>query len=306
MSQPLSGTENMETLAWSENGLSSPMQTEESKLWGLLRRKGIDQEYKLIHRIKDGRKDLYTIGRQKKCDIVISDQRVSSIHCLIYCDYLDERLTMFVSDCSANGTFVNNSLIRLSSGERTELKSGDEIFLMNPRYISTAEGLVSFIFVNMRERLFVPRVVDVAPLTHQLSRELQSSESPHSNQRRIEDIYVIGNGIGHGMCGQVHVCTHKGSKIQYAVKIIDTKKFPKSPGLSASELRREAELMKDLNHPNIIQIKVGFIPGPLSLSVSLCLCLSLSPSVSVSLCLSLSLTSDTTRIASRQPTNCSS
>jgi hypothetical protein len=257
MSEHMSNTENIDTFIGSVNGSPSPIQNDESKLWGMLRRKGIDQEYKLIHRIKDGRKDLYTIGRQKKCDIIINDQRVSSIHCLIYCDYLDERLTMFVSDCSANGTYVNNSLIRLSSGERTELKSGDEIFLMNPRYISTAEGLVSFIFVNMRERLFVPRVVDVAPLTHHhLTSDFQSTESIDSNQKRIEDIYVIGNGIGHGMCGQVHVCTHKGSKIQYAVKIIDTKKFPKVPGLSASELRREAELMRNLNHPNIIQIKV--------------------------------------------------
>jgi pSer/pThr/pTyr-binding forkhead associated (FHA) protein len=253
------GTETM-------NGASSssPIQSEESQLWGLLRRKGIDQEYKLIHRIKDGRKDVYSIGRQKQCDIVISDQRVSLIHCLIYCDYLDERLTMFVSDCSTNGTFVNNSLTRLSNGERTELKSGDEIFLMNPRYITTAEGLVSFIFVNMRERLFVPKVVDVVPLTPHLSSDLHLTNSTNVTQRRIEDAYVIGNGIGHGMCGQVHICTHKGSKKQYAVKIIDTKKFPKTPGLSASELRREAELMRNLNHPNIIQIKV-FIPNSLFL-----------------------------------------
>lgn len=248
-------TENLETASLN-NGNSPIIQSEESKLWGLLRRKGIDQEYKLIHRIKDGRKDVYSIGRQKQCDIVISDQRVSLIHCLIYCDYFDERLTMFVSDCSTNGTFVNNSLTRLSSGERTELKSGDEIFLMNPRYITTSEGLVSFIFVNMRERLFVPKVVDVAPLNQHLLSELNSSDSAISNQRRIEDTYVIGNGIGSGMCGQVHVCTHKGTKRQYAVKIIDTKKFPKTPGLSASELRREAELMRNLNHPNIIQIKV--------------------------------------------------
>ena len=56
------------------------------------------------------------------------------------------------------------------------------------------------------------------------------------------------------MCGQVCRCVHEKTKRLYAVKIIDTKKFGLSPGLSPKELREEAEMMRGLNHPNIISI----------------------------------------------------
>ena len=238
-------------------------QFEESNIWGLLQQKGKENEYKLFHRIKDGRRDVYTIGRASTCDIVINNSQINSIHCLIYCDYLDERLAMFVNDCSLTGTYVNNNLTKLSNGERTELKSGDEIFLTNPSSSSSSSSsssdvdMISFIFINMRERLFVPKKVDTVPLLEPfLTNETKDNQLIIAIQRRIEDCYVIGDEIGHGMCGKVHICTHKNTMKQYAVKIIDTKKFSKTPGLSPSELRREAELMRNLKHPNIIQIQV--------------------------------------------------
>lgn len=214
----------------------------ESNVWGLLRQNGTDKMWKLVHRIKDNRRDVYSIGSSHKCDIVIDsagDSRVSSTHCLIFCDYSDDNLTICVSDCSENGTFVNDALIRVTKGERAELKSGDEIFLMNPRFVNFENGLVSFMFVNMRDRLLARKKV-----MHTGSRETPAGEY----QRRIEDLYVIGDPIGSGMCGQVHICTHKSTRVQYAVKIIDTRKFSKTPGLSPTELRQEAELMKALHH----------------------------------------------------------
>ena len=71
----------------------------------------------------------------------------------------------------------------------------------------------------------------------------------------IEDEYIIGDEIGSGMCGNVHECIHRSSGVHYAVKIIDTRKFTMSPGLSATELREEANMMLSLDHPNIIRIK---------------------------------------------------
>jgi pSer/pThr/pTyr-binding forkhead associated (FHA) protein len=214
---------------------------ESSNIWGLLRRNGTDKEWKLIHRVKDNRRDVYSIGSSPECDIVIADSRVSSTHCLIFCDYSDDSLTICISDCSDNGTFLNDALIRVTNGERAELKSGDEIFLMNPRFINFENGLVSFMFVNMRDRLLArKKIVHTTGSTH---------KTPGVEfQRRIEDLYVIGDPIGSGMCGQVHICTHKSSRVQYAVKIIDTRKFSKTPGLSPTELRQEAELMRALHH----------------------------------------------------------
>lgn len=57
------------------------------------------------------------------------------------------------------------------------------------------------------------------------------------------------------MCGTVYECVHKTSRVHYAVKIIDTRKFTMSPGLSSEEIREEAEMMRGLDHPNIIRIK---------------------------------------------------
>lgn len=57
---------------------------------------------------------------------------------------------------------------------------------------------------------------------------------------------------------KVHRCVHRKSKVQYAVKIINTRRFSLSPGLSTKELREEAEIMRNLNHPHIIRIQDAF------------------------------------------------
>ena len=154
-------------------------------VWGLLRRKGMDQEHALSHRTTDrGERDTYRLGRSSNNDIVVENKRVSSQHCLIYCDYAEARMRIFVQDNSSNGTFVNSSLTRLTKGERTELSSGDEIYLTNPRF---GDEVVSFIFVNMRERQILQKKVDMAP---PLPRS--QTASTLSNTRHIEDFYIIG------------------------------------------------------------------------------------------------------------------
>ena len=55
------------------------------------------------------------------------------------------------------------------------------------------------------------------------------------------------------MCGTVHEAINKMTEERVAIKIIDTKKFALTPGLSPHDLCEEAEMMKKLNHPNIIR-----------------------------------------------------
>ena len=103
----------------------------EGSIWGLLRRKGDDKEFQLRRRNSPNNQresNMYVIGRNPKNDIAVQDGRVSWEHCYIYCEYVDERLQMFVEDNSSHGTFINNSLNRLGKGEKAELKSGYEIF----------------------------------------------------------------------------------------------------------------------------------------------------------------------------------
>ena len=150
---------------------------------------------------------------------------------------------VYIEDNSQNGTFINGALYKISRGERTELKSGDEIFLVNPRRDPSSTETASFLFINMRERLTVRRPISSA------------SVGSTSHQIHIEDDYIIGDEIGSGMCGVVHECIHRASGVHYAVKIIDTRKFTKTPGLSVQEIREEANMMKTLDHPNIIRIQ---------------------------------------------------
>ena len=229
----------------------SPMRSNgekpKSNLWGSLRRKGGDQkELKLEHRTKNGRRDTYSIGRSKGSDIVVEDKRISSQHCLVYCDYEEARLRVFVEDTSVNGTFVNDSLTRLHKGKRLELKTGDEIFLINPRSVentdTSVDNCTSFLYVNLRDRLFVQRTIGSA-----LDVNTRSMTDTKVNNH-VEDFYIIGDQLGSGMCGQVHMCMNRITGEHFAVKIIDTRKFALTPGLSPSELREEAELMRMLDH----------------------------------------------------------
>lgn len=147
--------------------------------WGLLRRQSSDrEEFTLIHRIKDFKRDTFTIGRSSKCDVTVADSWVSTNHCCIYCDYTQPKMRVFIEDSSVNGTFINNALTRLRKGERVELRSGDEIYLLNPRKPeNAAKAFTSFVFINLRERLMAFREISVAP-------SLATSVVPNSSAAR--------------------------------------------------------------------------------------------------------------------------
>ena len=140
-----------------EVGLSSQAEEAEEaqsiELWGVLRPKNsMAAQIKLSHRVQEGKRDTYTLGRSKSADVVVELSQVSGTHCYVYCDYESARLRVFVEDCSRLGTYVNSSLTRLRKGERLEIHSGDELFLVNPRQENSGEA--AFLFVNMRERFF--------------------------------------------------------------------------------------------------------------------------------------------------------
>lgn len=68
---------------------------------------------------------------------------------------------------------------------------------------------------------------------------------------RFRDFYQIGPGLGSGSFGEVRKCIHKTTKAIRAVKII------KKECLQGNEKLRffyEMEIMKKLDHPNILRI----------------------------------------------------
>lgn len=229
--------------------------------WGMLRRQGgLQEEFELHHRVIDLKRDTYTIGRSSKSDITVADTWVSTTHCMVYCDYSRQpKLRIFIEDCSANGTYINDSLTRLRKNERMELKSGDQIYLLNPRKEENLKKThASFVFINLRERLVTRREISFAPehmnllsgtdqyaITTQQNTNLNTSRvfSTHLSHQyapHIEDKYIIGDQIGSGMSGQVYFCVNKLTHEQFAVKMIETKKFSLNPGMYASICPRTA------------------------------------------------------------------
>ena len=56
------------------------------------------------------------IGRNSDCNVVISEKRLSSKHCLIE----TEGLKIYLTDTSTNGTFIEDK--KINKGVRTEIK----------------------------------------------------------------------------------------------------------------------------------------------------------------------------------------
>lgn len=229
-------------------------------VWGCLRREGGNKdEYDLYHRVKDNRRDTFIIGRNKALsDIVVSNKLVSSKHCQVYCDYSEVRLRIFVEDCSVNGTFINDSLTRLSKGERTELLSGDIIYLYNPRVPDTElVKACAFSFINIRDRRVACREIGLAPTATSVTQSISDETGVYTGpgMRHIEDFYIIGKQIGQGVSGQVCYCVNRMTNHPCAVKIIDTRNYVLAgPGVSIDDVKEEAEIMKQFDHPNIIKV----------------------------------------------------
>ncbi|XP_071451420.1 peripheral plasma membrane protein CASK isoform X6 [Hetaerina americana] len=70
----------------------------------------------------------------------------------------------------------------------------------------------------------------------------------------FDDIYELCEVIGRGPFSVVRRCIHRQTSQQFAVKIVDVAKFTSSPGLSTSDLKREATICHMLKHPHIAEL----------------------------------------------------
>jgi len=97
----------------------------------------------------------------------------------------------------------------------------------------------------------VEKVFSVEEIT-----ELDKSEDEFNDGKsNIRDIYDFGDELGRGAFAVVRYATHKKSKRKYAVKIIDKKNLGESHAIS---LKREIEIMQQVNHPHIIKLRQVF------------------------------------------------
>jgi hypothetical protein len=103
--------------------------------------------------------NLFLIGRNLSCDLVIDDdKRISGNHCRLYCQInsLSKEPDFFLENLSGNGTFVRTVAhpdqdILLTGNTRRRLSSGDMIVLLCARKVSSNELLNRVTFTFLKE-----------------------------------------------------------------------------------------------------------------------------------------------------------
>jgi len=106
----------------------------DAKPWGKLT--SFNVAYDNVNMLKES----YTIGRRGECDVVISDIRLSGVHCRIY---RDEDGNYYIEDLSSNGTFIEDE--KIGKGNKRKITSGDKIYLLHKSKVPMNE-IIGYIF----------------------------------------------------------------------------------------------------------------------------------------------------------------
>ena len=72
------------------------------------------------------------------------------------------------------------------------------------------------------------------------------------NSKSFADVYRIGNNLGTGSFGEVRLVTHKTTGLERAVKIFRKANYVNK--LSQAKLRNEIDILRGLDHPNIVKM----------------------------------------------------
>ena len=200
--------------------------------------------------------DAYTIGRNRKCDVIINDSRVSGCHCRIYRGWEDRpglasRLMVYLEDTSSNGTFLNKS--KLKRRERRPLSTGDELTFLSPK-ISEAQ-LTSYMYVDLSDKKTCgPQLFSRLETGPERSLTLAIS----STTRNLEKDYELREELGSGSIGKVYRAIERKTDEAYAAKIISTRQFALERSFSAQDLLQEARMLRNVSHPAIVSIRDAY------------------------------------------------
>lgn len=199
--------------------------------------------------------DTYTIGRNRKCDVVIDDSRVSGCHCRIYRGWeqrpgLSSQLMVYLEDTSSNGTFLNKS--KLKRRERRHLSTGDELTFLSPK-ISEARR-TAYMYVSLSDDT-IPKFV-AHPDARVPERSLTLAVS--STNRNLEKDYELREELGSGSIGKVYRAIERTTDRAFAAKIISTRQFAFERSFSADDLLQEARMLRNVSHPAIVTVRDAY------------------------------------------------
>eukprot|EP00049_Salpingoeca_infusionum_P027141 m.30679 g.30679 ORF g.30679 m.30679 type:complete len:482 (-) comp9313_c0_seq1:198-1643(-) len=172
--------------------------------------------------------DVTRLGRNKECDMVFPDARISSTHCVIRREkpkhmesqLAEDEYVVFVLDFSANGTYVNGK--RVGKEHKMALANDDRVELLK------GKDTPSYVF------------------------RLENDAAKRSSETSLED-YKIIKPLGSGACGEVFLAHDIMSGRKYAIKAIHKKRYS-STGPSGADLLLEVDILRKLDHPNIIHV----------------------------------------------------
>ncbi|EAL60640.1 hypothetical protein DDB_G0293656 [Dictyostelium discoideum AX4] len=191
-----------------------------------------------------------TIGRSKTCNIVVPELIVSGKHCIITrADAIENGNTnyglLMIQDQSTNGTFINGKLI--GKGKSRLLKNGDKLCLGK----STKEIDISFLYKsNYSNQLLL------SSSTNNLNN---SGTAQYIWERKDikDDIlkdYDFIKELGSGNFSVVYEGVNKNTGKRVAIKHLNLSKINTHTPKFKSQLNREIEILKFINHENVVEI----------------------------------------------------
>uniref|UniRef100_A0A7S3JTW1 Uncharacterized protein n=1 Tax=Aureoumbra lagunensis TaxID=44058 RepID=A0A7S3JTW1_9STRA len=212
--------------------------------------------------------DVYTIGRNSRCDIVLNDARISGFHCRIYRQLGRNDLDLdcflpFIEDISTNGTFVNN--VRLIKHEPRQLISGDEIALVSPKKDAQKQAVYTYnsnalhaqnTFVSSRGDGFFLQNNACSPLALNVADDITRNKKQkiHHFKPDVRADYELREILGSGAIGKVYRGIDLISGHAWAIKMISLEKS-NIPQDSSTHWLREAIILKSLRHKAIVSIR---------------------------------------------------
>ncbi|KAG5492991.1 hypothetical protein JKF63_01572 [Porcisia hertigi] len=169
------------------------------------------------------------VGRDPSCcDLVLSSSAVSRLHCVLFVLGDD----VFVHDKSFNGTFINGR--RAQHGHFGALYPRDKLSFLNP--MLGEASLYAFEFVRLAE-------------------PSSSGFAAVGALRR----YKLGPVLGQGGFAMVRLGIDREMGGPVAVKLIDRGRL--LPEEAVVSLHREIEMMRSMDHPNVVRVMDAFEGG---------------------------------------------
>ncbi|KAI8094833.1 kinase-like domain-containing protein [Gilbertella persicaria] len=170
----------------------------------------------------------FLIGRAEDCDVRVKMDAISKQHCLIYMETgatdKAKGIRIYIEDKSFNGTFVNGQ--HLGNGRRVLLRNGDEIQLLRSPKFHNPDKYKFF-------RILFP---------------------PKYEANTCESEYEFGSLLGSGSFASVRLATHRITKRNYAIKILEKVRFSKKPKMLDSIVNEIGIMNSMTKHPLVVQM----------------------------------------------------